>query len=362
MRKTLILIFTLLLGCHMAEAKRGRAKEDDRRIIDKVAMWQINNQSKVKHNDLAWPNGVLFRGMVDWANYTNDDRYYDFLMEIGNKNNWSLLKRVYHADDLVVAQMYIRMYEKCKDPKMIQAVKERLTHIVEHPSKAKLWLGAEKWSERWSWCDALFMAPPVYAAFYKIYPEEKYLEFIDREFKEATDSLYDNTAKLYYRDRRYISKKEKNGERVFWGRGNGWVFAGLSLLLQELPKDHPTYNYYLTIYKEMASSVIRCQDKKGSWHASMLDPGSFPAPENSASGFFIYGLSWGINNGILESKIYTKAVLKGWKALKSYVHEDGMLGYVQPVSAAPEHVTNEMTEVYGVGAFLLAGIEILKMK
>lgn len=52
----------------------------------------------------------------------------------------------------------------------------------------------------------------------------------------------------------------------------------------------------------------------------------------------------------------------GWKALKSYVHEDGMLGYVQPVSAAPEQVTQNMTEVYGVGAFLMAGIEMLKMK
>ena len=50
------------------------------------------------------------------------------------------------------------------------------------------------------------------------------------------------------------------------------------------------------------------------------------------------------------------------EALKSYVHEDGMLGYVQPVSAAPEQVTQNMTEVYGVGAFLMAGIEMLKMK
>ena len=63
-----------------------------------------------------------------------------------------------------------------------------------------------------------------------------------------------------------------------------------------------------------------------------------------------------------KDKKYKKAVQKGWKALKSYVHEDGMLGYVQPVSAAPEKVTQNMTEVYGVGAFLMAGIEMLKMR
>ena len=112
----------------------------------------------------------------------------------------------------------------------------------------------------------------------------------------------------------------------------------------------------------MADAVVRCQDKQGSWHASLLDPSSYPAPENSASGFFTYGLAWGVNHGILKGKKYKKAALQGWKALKSYVHEDGMLGYVQPVSAAPEQVTKNMTEVYGVGAFLLAGIEMLEMK
>ena len=50
------------------------------------------------------------------------------------------------------------------------------------------------------------------------------------------------------------------------------MFAGIPLLLQTLPKDHPTYDYYLNIYKEMASAIVQCQDKNGSWHASMLDP------------------------------------------------------------------------------------------
>ena len=99
---------------------------------------------------------------------------------------------------------------------------------------------------------------------------------MDREFREATDSLYDADAGLYYRDRRYIPKKEKNGEKVFWGRGNGWVFAGLPLLLQTLPKEHPTYNYYLNIYKEMASSVIKCQDKNGSGMRVCLIPNRIP--------------------------------------------------------------------------------------
>lgn len=30
----------------------------------------------------------------------------------------------------------------------------------------------------------------------------------------------------------------------------------------------------------------------------MLDPETYPMPENSASGFFTYGLAWGVNRGI----------------------------------------------------------------
>jgi hypothetical protein len=64
----------------------------------------------------------------------------------------------------------------------------------------------------------------------------------------------------------------------------------------------------------------------------------------------------------LQGSTYKKAVKKGWEALKKYVAEDGKLGYIQPVGAAAEKVTADMTDVYGVGAFLLAGVEMQKMK
>ena len=96
--------------------------------------------------------------------------------------------------------------------------------------------------------------------------------------------------------------------------------------------------------------------------ANIMEKGTTNGVISDFDGFFVYGLGWGVNQGILKDRKYKKAARKGWKALKSYVHEDGMLGYVQPVSAAPEQVTQNMTEVYGVGAFLMAGIEMLKMK
>ena len=78
----------------------------------------------------------------------------------------------------------------------------------------------------WSWCDALFMAPPVYAAMAKITSNDAYLSYMHMRYKQTFDSLYDQKERLFYRDSSYFNKKEANGEKVFWGRGNGWVVAG----------------------------------------------------------------------------------------------------------------------------------------
>ena len=368
MNKRIAFLLSLCWVVCCSYAQNSFSKHEVRQTMRRVADWQIAHMKEVTYDPLNWVNATFYLGLSKWASVAEqenqDDFYFKWLRRLGARNYWQVDKRMYHADDICVAQTYLDLYRKYGKEEMLIPTKARTEWVMEHPSKGSFLLdyGDASTLEKWTWCDALFMAPPVYGLLNKLYPEKNYLAFMDREFKEATDSLYDADAKLYYRDRRYIPKREKNGEKVFWGRGNGWVFAGIPLLLQTLPKDHPTYDYYLNIYKEMASAIVQCQDKNGSWHASMLDPDSYPSPENSASGFFVYGLGWGVNQGILKDRKYKKAARKGWKALKSYVHEDGMLGYVQPVSAAPEQVTQNMTEVYGVGAFLMAGIEMLKMK
>ena len=72
----------------------------------------------------------------------------------------------------------------------------------------------------------------------------------------------------------------------------------------------------------------------------------------------LYALAYGVNQGLLDRAHFMPIIEKGWKALADAVELDGKLGYVQPIGADPRKVTREMTEVYGVGAFLLAGCQI----
>ena len=49
---------------------------------------------------------------------------------------------------------------------------------------------------------------------------------------------------------------------------------------------------------------------------------------------------------------------RGWNALAVAVQSDGKLGWVQQIGYAPDHVEADNTQLYGVGAFLLAASEV----
>ena len=335
-------------------------------VMEEVADWQIENYEGLfsghskPHHPLDWTNGALYVGMVKWAAMAEDDKYYEWLKGIGEKHDWQLHRRKYHADDHTVGQLYVELYRKYNDPDMIEPTKEQFNYIMYHPAQTSLQWRTPYHQSRWNWCDALFMSPPVWAKLYNITGEKKYLDFMMDEFKATTDFLFDKKENLYYRDESYMGKLD-NGTKIFWSRGNGWVFAGLVNIMNELDPSSKEYKYFLKIYKKMAAKLLKIQTPEGHWAMSLLGQDYYPTPETSGSSFYIFGLAWGINQGILDKATYAPAVKKGWNALVGHVTDDGMLGYVQPIGAAPGKAWPDKTEVYGTGAFLSAGSEVYKL-
>jgi unsaturated rhamnogalacturonyl hydrolase len=219
--------------------------------------------------------------------------------------------------------------------------------------------GAPSCQTRWCWSDALFMAPPAWIALSKQTGDPRYLAHADREYWATSDYLYDPANHLYFRDSRFITKRSEAGQKIFWGRGNGWVFAGLARILNDLPKDHPSRPRYEAQFKEMAAKIITLQGEQGYWPVSLLEPQA--TPETSGTGFFVYGLAWGLNHGLLPAARYRPAVDRGWTALSAAVEPGGKLGWVQRVGEAPDKVGPDDTQLYGVGAFLLAASEVSKL-
>lgn len=366
-RKQLLISFCLLFSLGVC-AQIPFSKAETKNVMRKVADWQIANPNKQnEHDDVDWTNAALYMGMYDWAQLAEqedgDITYFKWLTRIGNRNYWQVGKRMYHADDIAIGQVYIDLYNKYRKEVMLTPVIARAEWVMTHPSEHSFELDYRKPEtlERWTWCDALFMAPPVYAKFYVMTGNKKYIQFMNREYKATYDYLFDKEEKLFYRDWRYFGKKEANGEKVFWGRGNGWVLGGLAEILQALPAKDKNRKFYIDLFVTLSTRVAELQNQDGYWHASMLDPDSYPSPETSATGFIVYALAYGVNEGLLDKDTFLPVIVKGWKAMLDAVEPDGKLGYVQPIGADPRKVTRDMTEVYGVGAFLLAGNQLYKL-
>ncbi len=363
--KKIILMLALVAITGLSQAQKIKPTEV-KQVMQKVADWQIEHYRDLfsgrtkPHHPLDWTNGALYVGIVKWAAMADDEKYYHWLKAIGEEHEWKLHKRTYHADDHTVGQMYIELYRKYKDEKMIEPTIKQFNFIMYHPAKTSLQWKTPYSQDRWNWCDALFMSPPVWAKLYKLTGEEKYLDCMLEEYKATTSFLFDKKEKLYYRDESFMGKLD-NGTKIFWSRGNGWVFAGLANIMDELDPGSKEYKYFLKIYRKMAKKLIEIQTPEGHWSMSLLGQDYYPTPETSGSSFFVFGLAWGINNGVLDKASYAPAVKKGWNAMTSHVTKEGMLGYVQPIGAAPGKAWPDKTEVYGTGAFLSAGSEVYKL-
>lgn len=328
--------------------------------MERVADWQLAawKTNGFKHPKVDWTNGAGYAGLIELGKLSSNKAYNEALIAIGNDLKWNTGKRRFMADDYCIAQMYSQLAMETKDKSKIAAFKLQADSIIAQPHTESLeWKGGIA-NREWAWCDALFMGPPALAYLYSATGEQKYLDIADKLWWKTTDYLYESSEHLYFRDQSYFAKTEKNGAKVFWSRGNGWVLAGLVRVLENMPKDYPDHGRFVKLYKELATRVKNLQQPDGSWHASLLDPASYPIKETSGTGFYCYAMMWGINHGILEKDDFLPAVKKAWTTLNSCVHPDGMLGYVQPIGASPDKVTEDSTEIYGVGGFLLAGSEI----
>lgn len=346
-------------------AKEVAVKSSMKRVAD----WQISNFEYAVTGNLhdyganAWTNATLYIGMLEWAQIAGDSLYYRWLEDMGGVNEWKIPAnfvnypryRMYHADELCIGQFYLNMFDRFGKEIMYLSTKERVDWIMENRPDSTMNMPNK---QSWTWCDALFMAPPVYAHLAKIENDTSYLQFMDREFKRTCNFLYDKENRLFFRDSSYLNKVEANGSKIFWGRGNGWVAAGLVNLLKLLPEASEYRPYYEELFRELVSRLAELQNSDGFWHASLLDPGSYPSPETSATALITYALAYGINHELLDKEKYASVMERSWQALLSAIDDEGKLGWVQPIGADPKKVTADMTAPYGVGAFLLAGTEV----
>lgn len=362
MNKLHVILFTVLAVVQSGAAwSRTDEAAEVLKIADRAYEYQETHPTGT---DLwEWQYGTYYSGLFDLYRVNPQIKYLKSMMSMGNRYKWTLRPRPYDANVFAIGHMYLGLYKILGDPRLIENIGYNLDANFERdPRRPDVTMtGNRYWHNWWSWCDALFMAPPTYTLYSEVTGDPKYLEKMDELWQITHAHLYDKAEKLYYRDDKYIGKSTPEGAKVFWSRGNGWVMAGLAKVLQSMPEEYGNREFYTTLFREMAYRIKDLQLSEGYWPTSLLDSSHYGGRESSGTSFFCYALCYGINAGLLPEKEFRQTVLSAWEFLCENVDENGRLGYVQLVGESPENVQESHTESYGQGAFLMAASEVYKL-
>jgi rhamnogalacturonyl hydrolase YesR len=312
-----------------------------------------------------WKIGTFFTGITAAHRATGNPRFLRAATDWSKARHWKLKGTPLFADNLTLGQTYLDLYLETRDPAMIKDTRANLEVYFERDVIRKKefytkWKDAElPFTGRnvWWWCDALYMAPPLFVQMYQATGEQRYLDKLDEFYWDVIDYLYDREEHLIIRDLAYLGKKSPGGKKIFWSRGNGWVYAGLVHILERLPENAPRRADYLRLYREMTVSILKHQGADGLWRSALNEPEWFPEKESSGTAFFCFGLLAGVNRGWIPADDYLAPALKAWAGLKTCLDKNGWLGHAQVEAEKPGKVATHAHLDYAQGAYLLAAAE-----
>ena len=319
------------------------------------------NVGRIRESNL-WTRAVYYEGLMALYSIDPQQRYLDYAEQWCNHHQWTARggTKTTNADNQCCQQTYIELHQ-LTGRGTLEPTKENLR---EQMATGRV--------DYWTWIDAIQMAMPVYIKMYAITKDQRYLDYGMKSYRWTRNvcggGCFNTRDGLWWRDKDYVPPyKEKDGKNCYWSRGNGWVYAALVRCLNELSPKSKEYKELCKDFLLMSKALLQCQHEDGFWHASLVSDADYPTPEMTGTALFLYGMSWGLRNGLLKEKDYRPACDKAWTALQSCIHKDGFLGWSQgtgkdPSAGQPVTFTSMPNfEDYGTGCYLLGLTEYYKL-
>lgn len=376
MRKILVvLLLTISAGFTTSSAQKLPPQKETLDVVMKVNKYFMEKYAdyrtpsfvrNVTRPSNIWTRGVYYEGLMALYSIYPRAEFYDYAYNWAEYHEWGMRNgnTTRNADDYCCGQTYIDLYNICPKPEMLKNIKSNMNMLVNTPQVGD-----------WTWVDAIQMGMPVLAKMGHPTGEQKYFDKMWDMYEFSRNQLagkgmFNLADGLWWRDADFLPPyKEPNGEDCYWSRGNGWAYAALVRVLDEIPANEKHRQDYINDFLIMSKALKKCQRTDGFWNVSLHDARNYGGKETTGTALFVYGMAWGVRNGLLDKEEYLPVLLKGWNAMvKEAVHPNGFLGYVQGTGKEPKDgqpVTYESVpdfEDYGVGCFLLAGTEVYKLQ
>lgn len=385
MKKTIIALVALVGLTTTATAQNNvleSAQKTNNYFMMKYSDPTLPTNVKKMRPSSLWTRAVYYEGLMALNAIDPQQRYIDYAMTWADFHKWTPRNGVntLDADDQCCGQTYVELAAlKGGDQKALLAnVIANLDHQMVTPnskkqtSTPKAKTNVNSLYGWWTWIDAIQMAMPLYMQIANVTGEQKYRDHAMQMYRwtrnECGGGLFNTKDGLWWRDADYVPPyKEKDGKDCYWSRGNGWVYAAIVRCMNQLSPKSKEYKELKKDFLLMSKGLLSCQHEDGFWHASLVSDADYPTPEMTGTALFLYGMAWGIQQGLLKAKTYRPACDKAWQALASCVHNDGFLGWNQGTGKEPsagQPVTFDSVpdfEDYGTGCFLLGASEYYKL-
>ncbi len=253
---------------------------------------------------IAYPESVTWYGALTFAQLSGDK---DLSSRLVNRfeplmgEDAKLVPQPTHVDLTVFGAVPLELYIEMKEEKYLDLGRSLADKQWENPTPDGLTLQTR------FWIDDMYMITAVQVQAYRATGDAKYLDRAALEMVAYLDKLQQPNGLFYHAP----------DVPFFWGRGDGWVAAGMAELLRALPPARPQRARILQGYRAMMKSLLKFQDKQGMWHQLIDHPEAWP--ETSSTAMFTFAMITGVENGWLDHRTYGKAARKGWLGLVSYL-------------------------------------------
>jgi unsaturated rhamnogalacturonyl hydrolase len=284
-------------------------REIGKRVAERLLAKPYSNYGKPDPpTQITYPEVATWYGALTFAQVSHDKRLESRLIQrfqplLGDQAK--LIPNPVHVDNTVFAAVPLQIYIETKQPKYLDLGKSLADKQWENPTPEGLT------PQTRFWVDDMYMITMAQVQTYRATGDAKYLDRAALEMSSYLDKLQQPNGLFYHAP----------DVPFFWGRGDGWVAAGMAELLSSLPRNHPQRARIMDGYLKMMKALLQYQDKDGMWHQLLDHPESYP--ETSSTGMFTFALVTGVKKNWLDEKTYAPAARKGWLALISYLQPNG---------------------------------------
>ena len=298
-------------GCRTAPQKvyfsswpAGASPADvGKKVAENFAAREFRFQSDPHRHSVEYPEACSWYGALTLARLTQDRTLENTLIARFNVllTQTNHLPARAHVDDRVFGIVPLQVFLQTNDPKFLDL------GIRFADSQWKRTGADGITSEARYWIDDMYMITVLQVQAYRATGDAKYLDRAALTMAAYLDKLQQPNGLFFH----------TGDSRFFWGRGNGWVAAGMCELLRSLPEKHPQRARILRGYRTMMASLLKYQSDQGLWRQLIDRPESWP--ESSSTGMFAFAMVTGVKRGWLDPARYGPAARKAWIGLVQYL-------------------------------------------